>query len=136
MGLIVDASVAVKWFIDEPGSAAAHRLLGDDDLLAPDLLVVEVGNTARRLARLGELPSDQCDAIVACIGGLLELHPTAPLAQNAMVMARTLDHPIYDCFYLALAEREQLPLITADRRFLSKLPGSPWQDRGVALDPP
>jgi predicted nucleic acid-binding protein len=36
-------------------------------------------------------------------------------------------------FYLALAEAEQLPLVTADRRFLAKLTGTRWQDRSLAL---
>ena len=43
MALIVDASVAIKWFIYEPGSEMARRLWRDEpDLLAPDLLVPEV----------------------------------------------------------------------------------------------
>jgi predicted nucleic acid-binding protein len=55
MALIVDASVAIKWFIDEPGSEVARRLWRDEpDLLAPDLLVPEVCNAAWRKVRLGE----------------------------------------------------------------------------------
>ena len=65
--------------------------------------------------------------------GPIEFHGTAPLAPRATAMALDLDHAIYDCFYLALAEREDAPLVTADRRFLGKLERSPWRDHAMAL---
>jgi len=61
MGLIIDASVVVKWFIDESDSEAAHLILDRDEvLLAPDLLVVEVCNTAWRRSRIGDISQAQC----------------------------------------------------------------------------
>ena len=64
MTLIVDASVAIKWFIDEPGSEVARRLWRDEpDLLAPDLLVPEVCNAAWRKVRLGESHPVQAEQI-------------------------------------------------------------------------
>jgi predicted nucleic acid-binding protein len=48
-------------------------------------------------------------------------------------MAATLDHPIYDCFYLALAEQCDALLVTADDRFLSKLQATGWGPRGQSL---
>ncbi|MDF2781136.1 MAG: PilT protein domain protein, partial [Geminicoccaceae bacterium] len=47
--------------------------------------------------------------------------PTAILASRAMMLALELDHPVYDCFYLALAESEQSAMLTADRRLLARL---------------
>jgi predicted nucleic acid-binding protein len=42
------------------------------------------------------------------------------LASRAFDIGRALDHAVYDCFYLALAERLSLPLITADAKLMSK----------------
>jgi predicted nucleic acid-binding protein len=36
----------------------------------------------------------------------------------ALRIAISLQHPVYDCFYLALAQAEDCPLVTADQRFL------------------
>jgi predicted nucleic acid-binding protein len=49
------------------------------------------------------------------------------------VIASQLDHPVYDCFYLALAEARDALLVTADRRLLRKLRGTPWVERVVNL---
>jgi len=38
-----------------------------------------------------------------------------------MATSLALDHPVYDCFYLALAEREQSVVVTADRRLITRL---------------
>ena len=129
MALIVDASVAIKWFIDEPGSDATRRLwLDEPDLLAPDLLVPEVSNAAWRKVRLGESHPAQAQQIADRLRrGVLALRPTAPLASRALELALALDHPVYDCFYLALAEVEQVGLVTADRRLESRLRDTSWQ---------
>ena len=47
------------------------------------------------------------------------LVPMAELAASATEIAIKLKHPIIDCFYLALAERECAPLITADKRLIA-----------------
>ena len=129
MALIVDASVAIKWFIDEPGSEVARRLWRDEpDRLAPDLLVSEVCNAAWRKVRLGESHPVQAKQIADRLRrGVLALRPTAPLASRALELALALDHPVYDCFYLALAEVEQVGLVTADRRLESRLRDTSWR---------
>ena len=64
MAVVVDAGVAIKWFIDEPGSDVARALWRDEpDLLAPDLLVPEVCNAAWRKVRLGESNPAQAQQI-------------------------------------------------------------------------
>ena len=135
MALTVDASVAVKWYIDEVDSPIARRLLGNDEaLLAPGLLVAEVCSVAWRHARGANISRDQALEIATDLGrGLIELHATAPLAPRATAMALDLDHAIHDCFYLALADREDATLVTADHRFLDKLVRSPWRHRASSL---
>ncbi len=49
------------------------------------------------------------------------------------MISRALDHPAYDCFYLALAEARDAPMVTADRRLLNRGSGTQWQTRIVDL---
>ncbi len=128
MAVVVDASVAIKWFIDEPDSDMARRLWRDEpDLPAPDLLVPEVCNAAWRKVRLNESDPAQAMQIAQRLRrGVLALHPSASLAPRALELALALDHPVYDCFYLALAEAEQVVLVTADRRLESRLRAKTW----------
>jgi len=123
--LVVDASIAVKWVLPESDSERAAALRETEpDLIAPVLLVAEVGNAVWKRARLGELTAqDAIDAVATAIGIIGALHPLEGLAARAMKIATMLDHPIYDCFYLALAERENIPLMTADRRLSAAAAG-------------
>ena len=128
MTLVVDASVACKWFVAESGSAAAEALLaGDQMLLAPDLIVPEVCNAAWSKLRRGEIAPEQATAMVEGLPDLLdELAPSAPLAGRALTIANALAHPAYDCFYLALAELRDAQMVTDDRRLLARLATTPW----------
>lgn len=78
---VVDASVAVKWFVPEVHAIQALRLLeGSHDLLAPDLLLAEAGNILRKKCRLGELEAPQAaDILQALRRSALEIQPAGPL---------------------------------------------------------
>ena len=116
--LVVDASVAVKWLVREHGSTAAHALR-TARLHAPTLLRVEVGNALRTLARRGDLSEDDARAAFDhLLAAPVHLHDPSPaLLAGALDLALRLDHPIYDCLYLALAIEIGAPLVTADGRF-------------------
>jgi predicted nucleic acid-binding protein len=133
---IVDASVAFKWFVaGEPHGTEALRLVGHGEaLVAPDLLVAEVCNAAWRLLRLRRISRPQFDSIPGRLPRyFVELVGMAALAPRAAAIAVELDHPVYDCFYLALAEARWVPLVTTDARLLAKLAGSPWAANAVHL---
>ena len=119
MILVVDASVAIKWFVRETRHLEALRLLDHPaDLHAPDLLVAEVTNIAWRKARLGEIGNAQADDIAQAIHrGTPLLYPSALFNERALDLAFRLDHPVYDCLYLACAEALGGRLITADDKF-------------------
>lgn len=118
MTTIVDASVAVKWVVEEEGSLEALRLL-DQPLMAPDLILTECANALWVKARRGGLPS----TVVIERVDTLRSAPLTLVSQNELLptavdLALEIAHPIYDCLYLALAAREGGVVVTADRRFL------------------
>ena len=115
MSLIVDASVAVKWFLDEEGCEEARALLDDEAVEAPDLILLETYSAVWKRWRRGEARPAQLRELVPALSRALDaVHPLAPLAGEAGRLALELRHPVYDCAYLALAARERLPLATAD----------------------
>jgi predicted nucleic acid-binding protein len=123
MTWVVDASVAVKWVIPEVLSDEAHRLrAGDDEILAPDVLLIEVANALWKKTAGKEISPVEADRAFALVNESgIDLRPTAPLLPRALQVARRLNHPVYDCVYLALAEREHATFVTADHRFLRRL---------------
>jgi predicted nucleic acid-binding protein len=116
MKWVVDASVAAKWLAPEPDSPWAEALL-DDELIVPDLLFAEVANILWKKQLRGDM-----DIAATQMGARwllqvpLEVHDSAGLLADALDLALQLRHPAYDCFYLALAQRVDAPLVTADRR--------------------
>lgn len=117
---MVDASVVVKLFVQEPGSAEAERLVTDGhELVAPELLLLEVANALhRKLRDHAVLADDLLPAMDRMRRSLLDLRPVSDSIRRAVELALVMDHPVYDCLYLALSEQLRAPLVTADRRFL------------------
>ncbi len=124
--IVVDASVAVKWLLPEPGDAAAQRLLtGGDSLLGPELIRVEVAAAIARKARVGEIDAQDAETaaelwLQAIADGVVTLVLDERDLPRALRLAIALNHPLQDCLYLALAERLGAALITADERFVTK----------------
>lgn len=136
--ILIDASVAFKWFIPEEGAAEAQRLiLQDDGVVAPQLILAEVGNALWKARRRGALSADDyktaTDDLRRSFAELLRLDE---LVNRAAEIARVLDHPIYDCFYLATAEQRGQRLITADRRLLRTVVGTAWESLCCDLSAP
>lgn len=131
MTLVVDASVAIKWFVPEVLAENAARLLdGRHRLAAPDFLLVEVANIIWKKARLGEiLPGDGDAALAELNDGPIEFVETRPLLGPALRLARELDHPVDDCIYLAAAGLLSAVAITANRRFFDRTRGATVADR-------
>ncbi len=119
--MVVDASVAVKWVLPEAGSdrAAAIRT-ADDDLIAPSLACAEIGSAIWRAVLRGDVSAAEArQNLLVAINHYWRIVPLEELAERAIDVAMRLRHPIYDCFYVALAERERCPMITADRRLIA-----------------
>jgi predicted nucleic acid-binding protein len=123
--LVIDASVAVKWVIEEEGTAQALALRGRA-LAAPDLLIAECANILWKKVHRNELSEREA----AFAAGLLaradiELVPVRPYLETAVSIAVGLDHPAYDCIYIALAEAEGLRFVTADASLVRKVGRQP-----------
>lgn len=114
----MDASVAIKWVIAEPGTAEALALLGNR-LLAPALLHVECANILWKKVRRREISATEAGIAVRLLTNFgIELCSPEPEINRVLELAVSLDHPAYDCVYLALAEARGVPLITADERLI------------------
>ena len=122
MKLVVDASVAIKWVIAEGGSGDAVKLLKATTLAAPDLLVAECANILWKKVQRTELAASEA---VLCARLLqradIEIYPTRHLLEAATQLAIDLNHPAYDCLYLALANANGWQFVTADERLLRKI---------------
>ncbi|AWK87474.1 type II toxin-antitoxin system VapC family toxin [Azospirillum thermophilum] len=128
---IVDSSVAIKWAIPESGSDLAARLWSAR-LLAPDLMRIECANVLWRLVARYGLPRDEAvSALEELTTGPIVYHDTRALERDALELALALDHPVYDCCFLALARREGIPLVTEDRRLAGVVGRAP--QAGVAV---
>ncbi|MDE0704205.1 MAG: type II toxin-antitoxin system VapC family toxin [Rhodospirillaceae bacterium] len=119
MRFVVDASVAVKWLVAEDDADVAEALAtGGHDLHAPRLMASEVANALWRKARAGEIERRAAGILLANLPDI-PLHWSADefVSADAVRLALALDHPVYDCVYLALAHRIDARVVTADRRF-------------------
>jgi predicted nucleic acid-binding protein len=119
--VVVDASVAAKWFMPEIHSEAAARLLDPAIVLcAPDLIAPEFGNILWKKVRRGEITDAEALEIVSAFRALpLEILPSADLLPAALTLAMEFDRTVYDSLYLALAVAEDCVLVTADAKFHS-----------------
>jgi predicted nucleic acid-binding protein len=127
--LVIDASVAIKWFLAENLHEEARRLLTRGDRLhAPDLLPVEMANAAWKKARRKEIDRRQASEIaLAHRDGVPALRPSADFIDRALQVAFELDHPVYDCVYLACAEAVGGVLVTADERLCRIVAGTRFE---------
>jgi predicted nucleic acid-binding protein len=116
---VIDASVAVKWYVPEVQSLSAARLLDSGvHLLAPDLIVTEVANTLWKKVRRGELSRDDAAEIHAAFFSVpIELRPAAQMFPAALDVALELASSVYDCLYLTLAMEQDCAVVTADEKF-------------------
>lgn len=131
---VIDASVALKWVLPEPDSAAAlglrDRLAGSGEAAyVPDLFWAETANVLWRLTRSGAPrlePAEARELVEVLRSAPLSTVPVGPVAGRALQIACETGVTVYDAAYVAVAELRGARLWTADRRLLGSLAGSRW----------
>jgi len=130
--VVVDASIVLKWILNETDSSKALTLLADwndreIEVYAPSLLVYEVTNALYRHVRKGEIPFyDARRGLTEIIYKVIEFDfPEEPdFNIRAMELGQQFGLPAtYDSHYLALAERKECELWTADARLWNSIRG-------------
>lgn len=118
MTVVIDASVALKWVIEENDSDFARALIANDALAAPDLLFIECANALRVSVRRQRISAADASAALAAIEATpIRAIPTRRLVAAAHAIAFDIDQTVYDCVYLAAALSENVKLATADEAF-------------------
>lgn len=130
-GIVVDASVAVKWVVNEEHSSEARALLrnaraSDQFLIAPPLFRSECTNAIFQQERRGHLTRSQADqALADFLAIAVRLITPLDLFKSAFALSRRYNLPAtYDSQYLALALESSADFWTADTRLRNALPKS------------
>lgn len=133
---VIDASVAVGWSTQSRHSQACKRVLrGAETLIAPDLIFPEVANAFHQLAKTGLANEDKMrDGLDLLPRWFAEIVPSATLRNRAFELSLQLQHPAYDCFYLALALLRDVKLVTSDAHFYRKALVAGYQNSVSLLD--
>jgi len=126
---VVDASVAVKWFLPEIHSEHALRLLRKRIVLqAPELILAEFGNILWKKCRAGDLDGTTAGEILDNFSrSPLVVQPHRAFMKVAWEIALKRGQTFYDSMYLALAMAEKARMVTADRKFYDALAVTPSQ---------
>ncbi|MEM9092597.1 MAG: type II toxin-antitoxin system VapC family toxin [Cyanobacteria bacterium P01_F01_bin.53] len=126
--MIIDASIAVKWFLSEQDSSTATALLNEGiDFTAPTLIKTEVSAAITKSARMKRIDDETAQTL--CAGwfeelksGTVRLDSQEQDDHMAVNMSIALGHPVQDCLYLAIAKRLSKKLITTDKKLIEKAP--------------
>ena len=133
--LVVDASIGVKWVVDEPDSDDAVALIAGRRLIVPGLFWVEAANVLAMKAKRREMSrAAVSDAWRDLSNARLEtLHMSPVTISPALSIAQDIQHTVYDCAYLAVALEAGCPVVTADRRFATATAAHPYLAGRVVL---
>lgn len=137
MTFVIDASVAIKWFVEEDLSEQAWHVLGSGQrLLAPTFLLVEMSNIIWKKTVRGEIGREQASLIrehIALPAYISEFIRDEALLESALDRAIDLKRPVHDCLYVVCAEAADATLVTSDERLLLLLSSSAPSVRHLAL---
>jgi len=127
MKYVIDSSVSFKWVVPESDSDKADRLRvafrnAVHELLAPDVFSLELAHALTKAERQGRIPVGQAAVLWADVQlNPPHFFPSGPLAPRAIAISSAVRIGLYDCLYVALAQREGCELVTADDRLVRNL---------------
>jgi predicted nucleic acid-binding protein len=127
MRYVLDSSVAFKTLVTEADSPKAQQIYNDyqngiHELLAPDVFTVELVHAITRAERQARItPAQGARLLTDILNRLPQLNSSLPLLPRAYVISSSARIGVYDCLYVALAEREGCQLVTADDKLVRNL---------------
>ena len=124
---VLDASVLVKLFFEEPHSQLADKCFSQaEERLAPDLIWAEASNVIWKRCRRGDVSKEQASGIAAQLLAMpLATRASTGLIPEAMEIAIQFDRTVYDGLYVALAMKADCPLLSGDQRLVNALRNTP-----------
>lgn len=133
--MIVDATMALRWVLADPGSEGAQALIGREDLICPDLLFMEVAGALWEAARRGRIDApDVVETLKIMPGLFVQVEAIMAHTPRAIEIAFRMNYPVYACVYLALAEALNDKLVTADLPFIEHARAAGFGDRVLGPD--
>lgn len=133
MIVVVDASVLVKWYVDEEDSIQAQHLIDRRfELHAPELMVAEFGNILWKKCRSNDIDEHVAHSAIESLRSRdVVSHSNDALIKAALIGALESGQSVYDWIYLALAISLDCRFVTADRKFFLAMRNTPFNDRFV-----
>jgi predicted nucleic acid-binding protein len=117
--LVIDASIAIKWVVEEEGTSLALGLRQSHRFAAPELLTVECANVLWKKVQRNELARAEANLAANLLERSdIELFGMRGLLTKATELAVDLGHPAYDCLYICLAMSRNWRFVTADKRLI------------------
>ena len=125
MKFALDVNVALKWVLQEADSNLAQALRDDfaagiHELIAPETFPIEAAHVLTRTERQG-LITNAGRKLSDIMANAPDLHPYMPLLGRAVDISRQCRLGVFDCLYVALAEREGCEIVSADQRMINSL---------------
>src|SRR5437773_2370569 len=127
MRYAVDVSAALSWVLPRPASPHALRLRdggrrGVHDLIAPSIFPAEAASALTKAERQRLIPVGQAGVLLADVLTTPPvMHPYESLLARAVDISSQTRSGLYDCLYVALAEREGCELVTDDQKLIANL---------------
>jgi predicted nucleic acid-binding protein len=134
--LALDASVAIKWVVQEIYTEAAVRLAeSGPSWVIPDLFYAEVGNVLWKKVRRGEMNERHAlNALDLLLSAEMNVRESHVLLPYALPIALHFHCTIYDALYLSVAVDENCPLVTADKRLFLAFSQTPLGEHLVWVE--
>jgi len=127
MRYVLDISAALCWVMPRSASPHALRLRdeflrGIHDLIAPSIFPAEAASAPTKSERQKLVPTGQASILLDdVLATPPAMHPYEPLLDRAVDISSHTRAGLYDCLYVALAEREGCELVTDDQKLITNL---------------
>lgn len=127
MRYVLDVSAALCWVLPRPSSARAVQLRDENarkvhSLIAPSIFPAEAASALTKAERQKLIQIGQARLLLADVLATQPLmHPYERLLARAVEISSQSRSGLYDCLYVALAERDGCQLVTDDQKLIANL---------------